>query len=375
MQVDRAKREVWLDCWKGILIILVVLGHLSGGAYHLAHGESQVILQYIFKLIYTFHMPAFFFISGYTYREGENWYHKKIQRLIVPYFVFGVISVLLYWVMQDGVKSLFLKAESTAFYSDHIGVRGICGCLLSLVHGGGWPNGEGFRYNSVLWFLPCMFVGLLAFKPVARRGVVGVSVFMFVCVIAKICFALPGNLPWGVSLVPWYCIFICLGWFAKRYSIFNCGESGYRRIMLLIGMIFLYGIAAYLLPNPSHLRQHSAGRLLLLLIAIGGCYVSGQIAKAVRGTWIAYIGMSSLGIMLTHKFLVVLIQTKIRCFRSLMDMSPLMAVLGVVLITVLITFTCIVLIWPIRRWMPWALGEFKYESAAAPSERDKEKKD
>lgn len=41
----------WIDIFKGILIIFMVIGHST------TWGSSY---------IYAFHMPAFFFISGYT---------------------------------------------------------------------------------------------------------------------------------------------------------------------------------------------------------------------------------------------------------------------------------------------------------------------
>lgn len=47
------KRIEWCDIYKGIMIILVVIGHATG--------------QFN-SWIYQFHMAAFFFISGYSGR-------------------------------------------------------------------------------------------------------------------------------------------------------------------------------------------------------------------------------------------------------------------------------------------------------------------
>ena len=61
-------RKVWIDSLKGILILLVVLGHsiqntLKEGCYD----------NYWWNLIYSFHMPAFMAISGYLqYRPKPN---------------------------------------------------------------------------------------------------------------------------------------------------------------------------------------------------------------------------------------------------------------------------------------------------------------
>ena len=54
------QRLIWADSLKGILIVLVVLGHAIQGVY----GED-VESNRIWNIIYSFHMPAFFAISGY----------------------------------------------------------------------------------------------------------------------------------------------------------------------------------------------------------------------------------------------------------------------------------------------------------------------
>ena len=57
------KRIPELDYYKGFLIYLVVLGHFLlplKGSPHSLFGRS-------FYLIYSFHMPAFLFLSGYFF--------------------------------------------------------------------------------------------------------------------------------------------------------------------------------------------------------------------------------------------------------------------------------------------------------------------
>ena len=60
------KRLIWADSLKGILIILVVLGHaiqytLKDGCY----------TNHMWNIIYSFHMHAFMAVSGYlAYRVG-----------------------------------------------------------------------------------------------------------------------------------------------------------------------------------------------------------------------------------------------------------------------------------------------------------------
>jgi fucose 4-O-acetylase-like acetyltransferase len=63
------KRIVWLDSLKGLLILLVVLGH-SIQASMKALGLS-FLDDYFWNLIYSFHMPAFIAVSGFlAYRKN-----------------------------------------------------------------------------------------------------------------------------------------------------------------------------------------------------------------------------------------------------------------------------------------------------------------
>lgn len=62
----KSKRLIWADSLKGVLILLVVLGH----AIQFTLGES-CYTDHMWDLIYSFHMPAFMAVSGFlAYRVG-----------------------------------------------------------------------------------------------------------------------------------------------------------------------------------------------------------------------------------------------------------------------------------------------------------------
>lgn len=76
-------------------IIFVVMGH-SGFTNEII-SERLSGLQ---KWIYSFHMPLFFFISGYLFSltnkslsniQSGQFIKKKLKRLMIPYFVLGTI--------------------------------------------------------------------------------------------------------------------------------------------------------------------------------------------------------------------------------------------------------------------------------------------
>ena len=106
-----SRREVWLDCLKGFGILLVVLGHVLSGYLDAAvYPEAWESFYTVRTLIYSFHMPLFFLISGFTFalaywREGKlsrRSYWNQIFNLFWIYVVFALIQ----WGVKQAVPEL-----------------------------------------------------------------------------------------------------------------------------------------------------------------------------------------------------------------------------------------------------------------------------
>ena len=74
-----SKREVWIDNAKALLIFLMVLGHTPG-----TDGIPR-------EVIYAFHMPAFFLISGYLYKN-HSWEQTFIS-FFIPVLFFSFLQL------------------------------------------------------------------------------------------------------------------------------------------------------------------------------------------------------------------------------------------------------------------------------------------
>ncbi len=107
------------DNAKFILITLVVICHF----YENYLGSSQLVNSLFFS-VYTFHMPAFFLISGLFSKKTVN--EKRIEK-VVPY-------LLVY---------LFMK---TLNY-----------CVLRIIQGGDYVPIDFFREAGVSWFILALF--------------------------------------------------------------------------------------------------------------------------------------------------------------------------------------------------------------------------
>ena len=59
-------REKWIDRWRGILILSIVLRHVSGpGVDRLCSGNAVDVLNAVMTFSIAFSLPAFFVLAGY----------------------------------------------------------------------------------------------------------------------------------------------------------------------------------------------------------------------------------------------------------------------------------------------------------------------
>jgi fucose 4-O-acetylase-like acetyltransferase len=93
-------RSNMVDIVKGIAIILVAYGHTAQGMVHRGWWAGAGA-DYSRTFIYSFHMPAFFFVSGLfvagsvAKRGNKRFAADKLKTILYPYVLFAVISVVL----------------------------------------------------------------------------------------------------------------------------------------------------------------------------------------------------------------------------------------------------------------------------------------
>lgn len=136
--MSKQRISFW-DNLKGILIILVVVGHFLYGYCDTGHSK------YIVNTIYMFHMPAFVFVSGYFAKRDSTRSKLSVCRLAVAYVIFNMV-MLLFNLVQSGL------------------------CNVSLL----------YPYNS-MWYILSLIVWRFIAKPLSK-----VRHIMPVCIIAAL---------------------------------------------------------------------------------------------------------------------------------------------------------------------------------------------
>lgn len=169
-----------LNIFRGLIIVWVVIGH--------SFDAAQPILGYAHSYAYTFHMPAFFLLSGFLFTSKVN--HSKsisqklsvigdrFKRLIVPYLSLTAVSYVL--------KFIFERYANNALPS---GWKIASSILLATDN----PNGG-------LWFLHALFIfsviaiiinkipSKISFAIFAALKIVTLFIGITIPVIGTICF-------------------------------------------------------------------------------------------------------------------------------------------------------------------------------------------
>lgn len=309
-------RKIWIDSWKGILITLVVLGHAVGTAEHFSQGYEKFFCSYIYKSIYMFHMPAFFCVAGYLWKdEGALVSNliKKSKRLLIPYFFFGFFSVTLYLVFQGGFVSA-VQSTSDGYY-EALQVNNLLLPYLGLIHAGGVY--DAFRGNSVLWFLPCMFSCSIVmmlwdlcckqFKRLSHFSFVVYIILLILSMVIEHCRI--SGLPWMLTLVPYYLTFMIVGRVLKRLDVERLKRSSELILFVFAAICILVG-AAYLPDRFQVVRKNILWYFIYYVFCVLGCAGSLSLARLVSNSGLAALGAGSLAIMLCHKYFLLVLQIK-----------------------------------------------------------------
>lgn len=159
---NTSERDLGIDRCKGLLIVLVVFGHLVSGTSVDKIPDSFDWYKDALHAVYFFHMPAFLYLSGLiSYRslsrldlsETRSFVFQRADRLLIPFFCMGILIAV-------------GKISSTlVFGNDAIGGNvgsGLFDSLKSLF----WQTSQS--PSRSIWFLFCYFVFLVVSIPFAR---------------------------------------------------------------------------------------------------------------------------------------------------------------------------------------------------------------
>ena len=142
-------RDIWVDYARGIGIILVVFGHVSRGIFNANLPMDATLFNLTDSVIYSFHMPLFFFLSGLFFVPSLQKYGQsgliaeKTDSVLYPYVLWsllqGVVEVVLsnYTTAKTSmpeVLSLLWQPRAQFWFLYALFVVMLCSCALFRLH-------------------------------------------------------------------------------------------------------------------------------------------------------------------------------------------------------------------------------------------------
>lgn len=276
-------REISIDVLRGLGIILVIMGHICSG-----YGQKD-LCQYI----YSFHMPLFFFISGYLkYGRGtigikEN-IIKGFKKLMIPYYVLLTISILF-------TNTVLSYMDQGRIFAYNMPWKNI---LLAYILAGGYIN-QIPANNFPLWYLPLFYVATIIFEVFVRNKKIeeyipAITIALIIITI-PIQLLLPGKPFLHINVLPAGLAFMCMGYLTKKFVKIE-GKLSY--ILAVAGLVLGLAISAV---NGGYINQ--INNVVYYLGAMGTIYFLYVITKRYKDPILAYIGKNSLIIYGLHSLI------------------------------------------------------------------------
>ena len=250
-----------MDVFRSLGIIAMVMGHIGFG------GKFD-------HFIHAFHMPMFFFISGFFYKRKnysiKEYIDRKAKSLLVPYISFGIFHYLV----------------SVAFAGPSIKP------VLHLLT----VNTEGLPIAGALWFLTALFLTDTIYFLLDKWN----AMWLIIPAVLIGSFAdqiLPYPLPWALSAA---CVGLGLYWLgqiSKKYE--NKLEKIYNMNWFQILIVGAITTGLIFVNEYVNMREGKYGFLPLFWINAWlsiclGISISKLICKTDKIEWLTYIGRNSI---------------------------------------------------------------------------------
>jgi len=251
-------------------ILLVALGH-----NHIAAHDKATL----WKLIFSFHLPLFLFLSGVTLnaKSPRAAILPRIHALLKPAAFIGLLIF---------AKDILLHRD--AFES-----------LKNVL----FATGPTLPSDQPIWYLPHLFLAVSFTAFIVNIFNFTKLQYFFVClallVTSRITAVSPQGLPWSIDLLP-FSVACLLAGYSLRMMVLTINPKLIHA--LIISAVFLTAqiFTGEFLDLNSRIMPSIIGILLLCLGTAATISVTKILPEQLR-TFFAYFGKASLFILLVHQ--------------------------------------------------------------------------
>lgn len=272
------ERYRYIDMSKGFAMLLVILGHVPTVPIELK------------KIIYSFHIPIFFFISGYLYNDVKynsftiaQFIKSRIKKYIIPYFTIGFICYFLFGVIYP----LLINS----FNMDY--VKNLFKYLLGLIYSFGSPS--FMVWSAPLWFLTCIFVAELILFTVLKKYKKPCIIFLIIGSVGYLYSIFIGfKLPWNIDVALIAVCFMYIGNVCRKNNIFENSKPQKYSIIL----IALFAASVIFNSQIDFNRRDFANIILTFISGVSASLLLITIMKSIKQNKVLeFFGSNSLLMM------------------------------------------------------------------------------
>ncbi len=292
----------WINIAKGIGILLIVYGH----------SYPPEILYHFF---YYFHIPLFFFISGYLFNKTqpvfEQFFIHKFKTLMIPFYVYGFFMTLLIFILH--------------WYRDDLNPEIVIHYLSGLLNAR-----ERNLANTDLWFLPSLFLtsisAYIILQKIPRRTLF--SIILFIIVVGMIYMTdRKGNSIYSITTVPSALFFFIAGFYYRKLD-FYIEKTAYSIVYFLF-VIIVFTVSYKYFHQTVDIGANYFGRSVLLMLInglLGTMLVIFLSRKIGSNGLLEYFGKISLYIFIFHQIFVPVTDA----FNHMFDLQKHFLIIGTV---------------------------------------------
>lgn len=262
----------WIDILKGIGIISVVIAHV------VTEGSVN-------RFIFLFHMPLFFYLSGYLYKPNPNYkqyFIQKFQALMIPYFAF----LILFFVPQFGFRWPLSKPLDAL--------------VLFL-----WGGSEFKGWLGAFWFVTSFFITQQLFNwlfnNLTSKLLISLNIIFLVLAYLNYYYLPHLSIPLAANLVLYTLPIFTTGYYLKGQ------ESKVNKVFQLI-LLLLIGLICYFYPllavgiKFAEYGVIGFSFILGIIVVIIFITVSKYLAEYKLVTsCLSFVGKCSMTIMFVHQ--------------------------------------------------------------------------
>lgn len=338
------ERDARIDAAKGIAIALVVLGHAKG------------IPKEFTVLVYSFHVPLFFLLSGWLSHRRNAQTAAQIlstlgRTLLVPYAFFFFVAYG-YWLLTRQIGEKALRWGQLPWWDP----------LGGLVTG----IGPQLYVHPALWFLPALFTTALTYFFLGKKlqpSIIAVLALLLALTWIVFFPATGLRLPFALDVLPVALFFYACGALAGRTLPLPGSTLAGGALAALLAVPWLWLAWGNGRVDINQLRFGASAWKFVLASLSGTAMVLSVSPLAARSAILRWMGRNTLLILCTHIlvfFLLSGIASVLGLFAGGSKPGPVWA-LGVSAISIAL---CVPLRWLFLRYAPWALGQ---RGARAPA--------